>query len=71
MMISALTGNFFLTFFAPAGLVFLVQLLNSLQIILHLPMLAIWIPANAMLAFSTIVPIAGFDLLDAWEDNFL
>ena len=24
-----------------------------------------------MKAISTIVPIAGFDVLDVWEDNFL
>lgn len=70
-LIIALIINIVLNLFAPGGLIYLVQLLNALQIILHLPLFAIWIPANAQFTFSTIVPIAGFDVLDAWEDNFL
>ena len=38
--------------------------INALQMILHLPMLLILIPANVGAFFSIILPVVQFDLLD-------
>ena len=44
---------------------YMMGMLRSLQIILHLPMLAIVIPGNVGLMFTTMVPLVMFDLLDS------
>ena len=36
---------------------------DQMQIFIHLPVMNLKIPANAMTFFSTIVPIVTFDLL--------
>ena len=43
---------------------YLVMFLNSLQMIIHLPMLQIIVPANVSGFFSLILPILTFDILD-------
>jgi hypothetical protein len=45
------------------GLSFLVGWVNSLQLIIHLPMLMILIPGNVSLFLSLILPIVQFDLI--------
>ena len=39
--------------------------LRALQLIIHLPMLHVLVPANVSVMFEIFVPIATFDLFDA------
>jgi hypothetical protein len=39
-------------------------MLNGLQIIIHLPILQIVLPASVMFFFQLIIPFAMFDILD-------
>jgi hypothetical protein len=46
--------------------------INSLQMILHLPMMLILIPANVGAFFTLILPVVQFDLLDPdWTTNLI
>ena len=40
------------------------MMLRSLQLILHLPLLKIILPANVISTFNIIIPVAMFDVLD-------
>ena len=43
---------------------------RSLQLIMHLPMLQIVFPGNAMLLITILIPVVGFDILETvldWE----
>ena len=51
-MVSALVANLLLSLLAPGGLTYLVSMLNSLQIVLHLPILGVQEPANVLDTFS-------------------
>lgn len=44
-------------------------MINSLQMILHLPMLYIFVPPNVARFFQVILPIVMFDILSAFEDQ--
>ena len=46
---------------------YMVALIRSLQIILHLPLLQILVPGNVIMFFSAIIPIAMFDVLESEE----
>ena len=39
-------------------------LINSLQIVLHLPLINYYFPANAMILFSFLINIATFNLIN-------
>ena len=49
--------------FANGMMEFFVKMINSLQLIIHLPMMAIVVPANVQTFFQAIVPIVCFDIL--------
>ena len=42
--------------------------MDQLQLIIHLPILNLIIPSNAMEFFSIIVPIVTYDLLESFEE---
>lgn len=42
----------------------MLELIRTLQMILHLPIFRIIIPSNVSQVFSVIIPIAMFDVLD-------
>ena len=70
-MVIALILNFVLQFIAPGGIVYLISLINALQIILHLPIKGVQEPANVLDTFSNILPITGFDIIDALDIPWL
>ena len=45
------------------GLNYFMGMIRSLQMIVHLPMLKIIVPANVITLFEYVIPIAMFDLL--------
>ena len=48
--------------------VYLVTMLNSLQMIIHLPMLHIYVPPNLNVFFAYLLPFAKFDILEPLND---
>ena len=44
---------------------YMIQWINSLQMIIHLPMLKIIVPANVSEFFSLILPIVMFDIIES------
>ena len=58
---------------AGAGsLEYLVNMINSLQMIMHLPMLYILIPSNVSYFFMLILPFVMFDIFDSeWTTEMI
>lgn len=48
---------------------YFIGLINSLQIVLHLPILWIIMPGNVTIFFKIILPIVMFDVLDGLDDT--
>ena len=44
-------------------------MVNTLQIIIHIPLIAVQIPGNASMIYDVMIPVATFDILPT-EDNF-
>ena len=40
------------------------MLINSLQIVLHLPIIKVTVPANVSMIYSYMIPIVMFDIFD-------
>ena len=67
------------TFYAALGLNILmtgsesmdyfIAMINSLQMIIHLPMLWVVMPGNVAMFFKLILPIVMFDVLDSLDDT--
>lgn len=47
---------------------FMFIMVRSLQIILHLPIMRVLFPANAMLFVAIMIPTVGFDILESFFD---
>lgn len=62
-MVAGFILNLILSYFCPSGLIYMVSMINALQIILHLPIMNISVPANTMSTFENIVPIVAFDVI--------
>ena len=62
-----------ISLFLGGSLSFLVSVVDQLQLIIHLPILNIEIPANGMEFFSLAVPIVTYDVLENIElyNNFI
>jgi len=41
---------------------------NSLQMVIHLPMMHVLVPPNVSAAFSSILPIVTFDVFNAFSE---
>ena len=48
---------------------YFIGLINSLQMVIHLPMLWIIMPGNVTTFFKIILPIVMFDVLDGLDDT--
>ena len=57
----------FLNVFLPGGFKYMLFLIRTLQMILHLPMLSIPIPGNMSMFCNTVFPIVMFDVLEQIE----
>ena len=42
---------------------YMIQLIRALQMVVHLPMLRILVPPNAMMLIAAIIEVAMFDIL--------
>ena len=56
--------SFLINLIMSGALGYMIGWINALQMILHLPMLMILIPANVSSFFSLILPVVQFDILD-------
>jgi hypothetical protein len=56
-------GSFVLNLFLNGIIIHILDMVNTLQIILHLPMMTLVFPGNVMAIFRIILPIAQFDVL--------
>jgi len=54
-----------LNLFDRRAMMYMIALIRSLSVIIHLPLLRILIPSNVSLVFSIIIPIVMFDILDS------
>jgi len=54
-----------LNIFDRRAMMYMIALIRSLSVIIHLPLLRIIIPNNVSLVFSIIIPIVMFDILDS------
>lgn len=66
----------FLSLFESVGIVapLLMNLIQTLSLIIHVAMFKINLPANVMTIFSALVPTIGFDILETiidWQDQTL
>mmetsp|Transcript_23187 Transcript_23187/g.35889 ORF Transcript_23187/g.35889 Transcript_23187/m.35889 type:complete len:98 (+) Transcript_23187:2707-3000(+) len=55
---------FVLNHMLSGGMIYMLMLVRYLQIVLHLPIMAVILPANLSALFSIILPVATFDILD-------
>ena len=55
---------FMLNLVMSSGMEYMIGMIRSLQMILHLPMMKIIVPGNVSMLFSAIIPIAMFDVLE-------
>ena len=51
-----------------SALVYLTLMIRTFQIVFHLPMLQLMVPANVMIMFNSIIPIVAWDMLDGVID---
>lgn len=58
--------------FMAGALSFMIGWINTLQIIIHLPMLKILVPANVSLFFQLVIPIVTFDVIPPeWSTEYI
>ena len=62
-------GSFLINIAVSGSLSQILGMINSLQLIVHLPLFAVSVPANVMTMFEILVPIVMFDILDT-DDLF-
>ena len=62
-MMGAMVITFVLQMFLAGAMGFMIGWINTLQMIIHLPMVRILIPSNVNVFFQTIIPIVTFDII--------
>ena len=61
---SSLIGAVILNISFKGALFLILGMINSLQLILHLPIMNIVIPANVMTMFTILIPVVMFDITE-------
>jgi hypothetical protein len=61
--------SFFMNLFVAGSLSQILGMINSLQLIVHLPMMAVSVPANVMMIEGILIPIVMFDIFES-DDLF-
>ena len=70
-MKAALVFTFLVNLIMAGALGHMIGWINTLQLIIHLPMLRILVPANVSVFFQTIIPIVTFDLIPPeWSTEY-
>jgi hypothetical protein len=64
-MLNALVGTFFVNLVFQGAMSYLVSFINSLQLLIHLPLFNIVIPGNVNHFLKILVPVTQFDILDS------
>ena len=62
---STLIGSFVLNMIMAGSLSQLLSMINSLQLIVHLPFFAVSVPANVMTIEEILIPIVMFDIFES------
>ena len=71
-MMAALVFAFIVNLVMAGALGHMIGWINTLQLIIHLPMLRILVPANVSVFFQTIIPIVTFDLIPPeWSTEYI
>ena len=58
-----------LNYFLPGGVKYMMFLIRTLQIILHLPMMSIIVPGNVSMLIHNLFPVVMFDILEVTEEK--
>mmetsp|Transcript_25612 Transcript_25612/g.39409 ORF Transcript_25612/g.39409 Transcript_25612/m.39409 type:complete len:360 (-) Transcript_25612:1793-2872(-) len=64
----SMASTFALNLVMAGSLSLLLGMINSLQLIVYLPILSFVFPANAMMLFKVLIPIVTFDILENYEE---
>ena len=56
-------GNFAISVVLSGSLQYLWGMINSLQIVLHLPGSSVEMPSNALMVYSTLISVTQFDVI--------
>jgi len=60
-----LIGTFVMNLVMQGAMVFMIGMIRSLQIILHLPLFKNIFPANVSMLFAIMVPVVMFDIIES------
>jgi len=63
----AIALNIFMS--GSSAMSYFIEMLNSLQIVIHFPMFRMLLPGNVTMFFKLIIPIVMFDILDGLDDT--
>jgi len=55
---------FCLNIFFVGGFKYMIGMIRSLQLILHLPIMTVIFPSNVMMFFNIVIPIVMFDIFE-------
>jgi hypothetical protein len=61
---SSFIGTFILNIVLQGAMHFILSMIRSLQLIIHLPIMSMVIPSNVMTMFNILIPIVMFDVLE-------
>jgi hypothetical protein len=71
-MKALLIGTFIMNFVLSGAMIYMMAMIRSLQLILHLPLMKILFPGNINMLFSIMIPIVMFDIIDSsWSTELL
>ena len=63
-LMSSLIVSILMNIFLKGAIHILVKMINNLQLIVHIPMLNVIIPANVITMFAILIPLVMFDMLE-------
>lgn len=71
-MKALLIGTFIMNFILSGAMIYMIAMIRTLQLILHLPLMKILFPVNINMLFSIMIPIVMFDIIDSsWSTELL
>jgi hypothetical protein len=69
-MKGSVIGSFIMNIFLAGSLSYMISMMNSLQILVHLPLINLVAPANVMTLEAILVPVVMFDVFEI-VNNFI
>jgi len=71
-MKAMLIVSFLMNLIMSGAMMYMLTMIRSLQMILHLPMMRVIIPGNVNMFFSILIPIVMFDIIDSeWSTEIV